>query len=288
MQDVREFKSQEINRDLWSTQSARDIINEHFTLCQYDKDSAAGRLFLQFYPCSQLPVVCFLCPLTKGLLLQWNGPFTPEHFEIIVSDFLKSHTFPLLASKLKRTSSEISDADAFDEPALKKKTNLSTLRLTDSPVGLDTPISQSVVPIFQVNHQVSFENRKKRSHSTLDQEEILEHLCEPDVCLYECFVFIQSGPEVTRVKFLFGNRPAIIRRFLKSDSTNVLYKHAHSFFGNKSALQLFTTAPKKLIPRSKVYQLSLISFISDTNNSRFGLIKRIRSHFINRRRIEPI
>ncbi|KAI1286016.1 UBX domain-containing protein 7 [Halotydeus destructor] len=94
VQDSQEFKCQVLNRDVWSNQAVKTIINEHFIFWQVYKDSAEGMRYMQFYPFTRFPYVAVLDPRTGELLVSWHTIVDSVTFCDFVTEFLSGHPSP--------------------------------------------------------------------------------------------------------------------------------------------------------------------------------------------------
>ncbi|KAL1922255.1 uncharacterized protein VTP21DRAFT_9794 [Calcarisporiella thermophila] len=92
VQDLTDFTCQVLNRDLWSNETVKDIIREHFLFLQFGSTTPEGRKFLSFYPTTSYPYITILDPRTGELVKKWNVGMTPEEFLIAIADFLDSHS----------------------------------------------------------------------------------------------------------------------------------------------------------------------------------------------------
>lgn len=64
LQDQKEFKSQVLNRDIWSDLELKKVIKKHFILWQVSVDNPEGLRFKTFYHCHDVPYVCIIDPRT--------------------------------------------------------------------------------------------------------------------------------------------------------------------------------------------------------------------------------
>ncbi|XP_055372810.1 UBX domain-containing protein 7 [Condylostylus longicornis] len=64
LQDQREFKSQVLNRDVWSDKDIKDIILSNFVLWQISMENPEGLRFKTFYHVSDCPYICIIDPRT--------------------------------------------------------------------------------------------------------------------------------------------------------------------------------------------------------------------------------
>ncbi|XP_066967339.1 UBX domain-containing protein 7 isoform X1 [Macrobrachium rosenbergii] len=91
VQDSSEFPCQVLNRDVWSNQAVKTIINEHFVFWQVYHDSKEGQRYMMFYQVSEWPHVAILDPRTGECLVTWHK-LDALTFCDLVTEFLSSHT----------------------------------------------------------------------------------------------------------------------------------------------------------------------------------------------------
>jgi len=75
LQDIREFASQALNRDVWSDERVRALLgrNAPLQLWQVDGTSSAGQEFASFYKVTSFPYIALLDPRTGECLEKWTG-----------------------------------------------------------------------------------------------------------------------------------------------------------------------------------------------------------------------
>lgn len=64
LQDSSNFACQQLNRDIWSSESLKEIIKENFIFLQYKTGSPEGQRYEQFYQPSSFPHVSIIDPRT--------------------------------------------------------------------------------------------------------------------------------------------------------------------------------------------------------------------------------
>ncbi|XP_073481727.1 UBX domain-containing protein 7 [Aquarana catesbeiana] len=84
IQNVQDFACQCLNRDIWSNDSVKSIIREHFIFWQVYHDSEEGQRYIQFYKLSDFPYVSILDPRTGQKMVEWQ--------KLDVSSFLEQIT----------------------------------------------------------------------------------------------------------------------------------------------------------------------------------------------------
>lgn len=74
IQQAEVFASHTLNRDVWSDETVRDVVGEHFLFWQRDDKSHEGQQFCQYYSCGhQLPHICVVDPRTGRRVKGWDG-----------------------------------------------------------------------------------------------------------------------------------------------------------------------------------------------------------------------
>jgi hypothetical protein len=68
-----EFGSMLLNRDIWSHETVKQIIQSSFIFYQRDKSSSQGSIFVNNYNITTFPVVCIIDPRTGRKVKQWSG-----------------------------------------------------------------------------------------------------------------------------------------------------------------------------------------------------------------------
>ncbi|KAM9315809.1 UBX domain-containing protein 7 [Gastrophryne carolinensis] len=90
IQNVQDFACQCLNRDIWSNDSVKTLIREHFIFWQVYHDSEEGQRYIQFYKLSDFPYVSILDPRTGQKMVEWQkldvGSFLEQ-----VTEFLAEH-----------------------------------------------------------------------------------------------------------------------------------------------------------------------------------------------------
>ena len=94
VQNVREFACQILNRDVWSNQTVKDIIKEHFIFWQVYHDSGEGSKYIQFYNVTNFPYVAIVDPRTGEQLKLWSTSIDHNTFCDSVIEFLTEHPSP--------------------------------------------------------------------------------------------------------------------------------------------------------------------------------------------------
>ncbi|MEE6500779.1 hypothetical protein FKM82_003927 [Ascaphus truei] len=90
IQNVQDFACQCLNRDIWSNESVKTIVREHFIFWQVYHDSEEGQRYIQFYKLSDFPYVSILDPRTGQKLVEWHQLDVTSFLEQ-VTGFLGEH-----------------------------------------------------------------------------------------------------------------------------------------------------------------------------------------------------
>ncbi|XP_031548751.1 UBX domain-containing protein 7-like isoform X2 [Actinia tenebrosa] len=135
VQDVKEFRCQQLNRDVWSNEQVRKMIREHFVLWQVYKDTDEGERFIQFYHVSSFPYLAVVDPRTGEKLMNWGfmdaSAFCENATEFIFNHSgLKEETPP--AKRKKRESIVDASEDSQLEAAIAASLRYSTSTVNDN------------------------------------------------------------------------------------------------------------------------------------------------------------
>ncbi|XP_063298341.1 UBX domain-containing protein 7 isoform X1 [Pelobates fuscus] len=90
IQNVQDFACQCLNRDIWSNESVKTLIREHFIFWQVYHDSEEGQRYIQFYKLSDFPYVSILDPRTGQKMVEWHQLDVNSFLEQ-VTGFLGEH-----------------------------------------------------------------------------------------------------------------------------------------------------------------------------------------------------
>lgn len=118
IQDAREFQCQVLNRDVWSSESVKSIVKEHFVFWQQYRENDEAQRFLMFYPVSDWPNIAVLDPRTGERLVTWSLVDSATFCDL-VSDFLATNP-PLDGGGGGRSSLSSSSAASAEQPPSKR------------------------------------------------------------------------------------------------------------------------------------------------------------------------
>ncbi|XP_075717343.1 UBX domain-containing protein 7 [Rhinoderma darwinii] len=90
IQNVQDFACQCLNRDIWSNDSVKSLIRDHFIFWQVYHDSEEGQRYIQFYKLSDFPYVSILDPRTGQKMVEWQKLDVNSFLEQ-VTGFLAEH-----------------------------------------------------------------------------------------------------------------------------------------------------------------------------------------------------
>lgn len=117
IQNGQEFACQVLNRDVWSNQTIKAIISEHFVFWQVYHDSEEGQRYILFYKVVEYPYIAILDPRTGEKILSWSQ-VDAVRFCDAVTEFLASHPTPdgtALSPPKKRIKSTADSDGIFEE-----------------------------------------------------------------------------------------------------------------------------------------------------------------------------
>lgn len=90
---MTEFPCQVLNRDVWSNNTVKDIIKEHFVFWQIYHDLADGERYCQFYNVNSFPQIAVLDPRTGEKMVSWGALDAVVLCEKI-GEFISEHPSP--------------------------------------------------------------------------------------------------------------------------------------------------------------------------------------------------
>ncbi|XP_028833491.1 UBX domain-containing protein 7 [Denticeps clupeoides] len=90
IQNVQDFACQCLNRDVWSNDTVKGIIREHFIFWQVYHDSEEGQRYIQFYKLNKFPYISILDPRTGQKMVEWNQ-LDVTSFLDLATGFLAEH-----------------------------------------------------------------------------------------------------------------------------------------------------------------------------------------------------
>ncbi|KAK3730172.1 hypothetical protein QZH41_016004 [Actinostola sp. cb2023] len=142
VQDVKEFKCQQLNRDVWSNEHVRSMIKANFVLWQVYRDTDEGERFIQFYHVSTFPHLAIVDPRTGEKLISW-GFMDAQSFYETVSEFLVEHPGLGEESPPPKKTKKDSIVDASEDSQLEAAIAAS-LRYSTSTANDNTSEGQNV------------------------------------------------------------------------------------------------------------------------------------------------
>lgn len=151
IQNSQEFACQVLNRDVWSNQSVKNLINKHFVFWQVYSDSIDGERYMQFYNPIEFPYIAVIDPRTGEKLVVWHDVDATTLFEL-VDAFLKEFNSPNGASTDVDSSpvkcSSLLDQSEDDQikaalAASLKESNLTRSSIDDNESDFETFESDS-------------------------------------------------------------------------------------------------------------------------------------------------
>lgn len=105
LQDQKEFKSQVLNRDIWSDLELKTVVKKNFILWQVSVDNPEGLRFKTFYHCHDVPYICIIDPRTGEEKHVCNDYETATVFRNELIGYLVKNSYHLDASIEDETSS---------------------------------------------------------------------------------------------------------------------------------------------------------------------------------------
>ncbi|KAJ3054395.1 hypothetical protein HK097_001946 [Rhizophlyctis rosea] len=197
-----EFASHVMNRDLFSQQSVKDFIKEHFVFILWGADSTEGQQHAVRYPIQGYPYLAIIDPLTGERVKQWNVvPSVPEFLQE-ASEVLEGHieTKPNQPKK-KKAITELSEEEQ-----------------------LELALAASV----ESNGGIAIDNDDDEDTAQDDEEDILKNSeVEKPVDVLAVLLPVKR-PEPTadaaRIQFRLPDGGRVIHKFNKTDPVRFLFE----------------------------------------------------------------
>lgn len=165
IQNGQEFACQIMNRDVWSNQTVKDILKEHFIFWQVYHDSYEGRRYVQFYNVSKFPHVAIVDPRTGEQMKSWPPTIDHNSFCDSVMEYLTEHSSPDSsedANSMKKLRVKEEEQQEREEPKPK-----SQQHRPNPPRALSPPSP----PSSRYHHQKHLEQQRLRQQRQKEQED---------------------------------------------------------------------------------------------------------------------
>jgi len=199
IQNGREFACQTLNRDVWSNQTVKDIVKEHFIFWQVYHDSYEGQRYVHYYNVRRFPHVAIIDPRTGELMKSWPTTIDHNSFCDSVIEFLSEHPSPdgsgdANTMKKLRVKSDNEDDEEIEE-------------VTAHPVRSTTLYDQSEEAQLEAAIKASLQETEAKSATNDDTIEIDEDTVEafdtsdPQVIARDKELIERSPPAPSRVRF---------------------------------------------------------------------------------------
>ncbi|WBW73994.1 UBX domain protein Ubx2 [Schizosaccharomyces osmophilus] len=205
LQTSSSFECQVLNRDLWKSESVKEVIRAHFLFLQLLDDEEPGMEFKRFYPVSSTPHVAILDPRTGERVKQWNSGITATDFVIELNDFLERCTLDETKGRKNPLGPRSQKpAEAMTEEEQMSKAIAASL---GADRGKDEGTGESSQPI-QADEEEAQDNTIHKINSEEGKDE------EPS-----------PGTGVTRVQIRLPTGARFIRRFYETDLVRRVYAY---------------------------------------------------------------
>ncbi|KAL6072110.1 UBX domain-containing protein 1 [Balamuthia mandrillaris] len=121
VQEVKEFESQRLNRDTWSSPSLKGLIASKFIFWQPYKDSEDAQRFMTFYTVTLCPHIAILDPRTGQLMDSWEGFISAQELLSQLEDFVDNNSLEDDAPVAVLRNQRREATDSFVTSETKKK-----------------------------------------------------------------------------------------------------------------------------------------------------------------------
>ncbi|EPY51977.1 UB Xdomain protein Ubx2 [Schizosaccharomyces cryophilus OY26] len=205
LQTSSSFECQVLNRDLWKSESVKEVIRAHFLFLQLLDDEEMGMEFKRFYPVLSTPHIAILDPRTGERVKQWNGGITPTEFVIELNDFLERCTL----DETKDRKNPLGPKSQKPAEAMTEEEQMS--KAIAASLGVEQERTESTGESSQPIQEDEEEEQDNTVHKIKSEEGKDE---EPS-----------PGPGVTRIQIRMPTGARFIRRFYESDLVRKVYAY---------------------------------------------------------------
>lgn len=144
IQNSKEFACQTLNRDVWSHQTIKDILKEHFVFWQVYHESPEGRRYVQNYRVRAYPYVAIVDPRTGEELRAWPTSIDHNSFCDSVIEFLAENQLPEQQKSSETKNSTNNKPATTDTSSIKKHCVSPTLYDQSEEEQLEAAIKASL------------------------------------------------------------------------------------------------------------------------------------------------
>ncbi|CAG8617567.1 1264_t:CDS:10 [Acaulospora morrowiae] len=200
IQEGSEFRCLQLNRDLWSDKTVKDVIREHFLFLQFDSNSTEGRRYINFYPFDHYPHIAIIDPRTGERMKIWSSVVPPSDFLIAVTDFLERWSLSgNTPKKIEKSTTENQQSDTI---------SISSVEPEDELVDQESRSED----MEEDQVETSPKDEGTSSVSVFDSIRPVERTQV-------------QGPNATTIKFRLAGGKTVIRRFGKTDPVRYLFEY---------------------------------------------------------------
>ncbi|KAG2185749.1 hypothetical protein INT43_002184 [Umbelopsis isabellina] len=203
LQDPTEFACQVMNRDLWSEQAVKDVVNESFVFLQYGSESPEGKRYVTYYPIETYPHVAIIDARTGERVKAWNMQMSASDFLMNVTEFLESK-----ANQKQPTTKKPKVADMTEEEQL----NAAIAASLGNNAGNNEASSSAIESPAETQEVDEEAIEEERQASVLDSIAANKR-DEP------------TDPKTsTRIQLRLPDGSRIVRRFNKTDPVRYIFE----------------------------------------------------------------
>lgn len=147
VQNNNELSCLNLNRDLWTNPTVKDIVKAHFIFWKVYHDSSEGTKFVQFYHVTRFPHVSIIDPRTGELVKSWPASIDHNSFCDSVLQFVCDQPTPDgtvdTSSLQKDEASESSDMGDDESPKMSESPVKQLETNNDSPKMMEESSTSS-------------------------------------------------------------------------------------------------------------------------------------------------
>lgn len=226
LQDQKEFKSQVLNRDIWSDLELKQVVKKHFILWQVSVDNPEGLRFKTFYHCHDIPYICIIDPRTGEEKHICTEKDTAAAFRNELVDYLVKNSYLLDPSVEDEsssnschpepsTSSSSSTASSYSSASRKRRNSTGPSSSTSSKKHHTSEMSEEDQLALAIKNSLQ-ETQTRKGGPNLDSsdDELVEFSDNSNSCFdatnhfskakitekYEIFLGNKDDP-ITKLQF---------------------------------------------------------------------------------------
>ncbi|KAJ1913660.1 UBX domain protein Ubx2 [Tieghemiomyces parasiticus] len=236
LQKVSEFACQVLNRDIWSNELVKPIIQQNFVFLQFANDSDEGTRYTSFYPVLRYPHVAILDPRTGERVKEWSHITNPADFVEELTEFLDLRAWkqgsaakrPRRPEPTERTPADMTEDEQLAAAIAASMQGTSSTEEADQPPPVpSSSFSASSKPTERPDEETEMRETATPDHYSDSEDQDVSETNQRDGAYHA--IPADEGTEppadpttTTRVQFRLPDGSRVVRRFRKDDPVRTL------------------------------------------------------------------